>query len=121
MPYCPAVTEEVALMVQVLPPLDETIGPIELMPVKTKSTPGWVEMVEQSIGNVALRVKVKAWELEVGLEADSVNVLRLPSTATEELPPRDWGEFRAGSVRTASLPAESRMVPPFNDSDEVFT
>ena len=76
-------------MVQVLPPLDETIGPIELMPVKTKSTPGWVEMVEQSIGSVALRVKVKAWELEVGLEADRVNVLRLPSTDTEELPPKD--------------------------------
>jgi hypothetical protein len=39
-PYCPAVTAEVALMVQVLPPLEETIGPIELIPVKIKSTPG---------------------------------------------------------------------------------
>jgi hypothetical protein len=39
-PYCPAVTAAVALIVQVLPPLEETIGPIELMPVKIKSTPG---------------------------------------------------------------------------------
>jgi hypothetical protein len=70
---------------------------------------------------VALRVKVKAEVAEVGLEAERVSVLRLPSTVTEELPPRDCAEFKAGRVRTALLPAESRMVPPFNDSDEVFT
>jgi hypothetical protein len=84
--------------------------PIDSMPLKTKSTPLFLDIELQSIGRVDVRVKTKARFEEDELAAVRVRLLRFPSITKAELPESEYGRPISGNVRLAVFPARSVIV-----------
>ena len=106
-------------MVQVLLSCEEVMLSIDAMPVKTKSTPSWVDKDEQFVGTDAVIVKTKARAEELVLAADIARLFRLPSITRAEPPESEKGNPISGSVRFAEFAARSEMVPPFRSREFV--
>ena len=92
---------------------------IDAIPVKTKSTPSWVDKDEQSVGSEVVIVKTKARAEELVLAADNARLFRLPSITNADPPDSENGNPISGRVRFAEFAARSAIVPPFRANEFV--